>query len=218
MQCGHGLPPCGWWAWCPWCMGLGAWAALPAAAAGAGGCWCWACAPGGVAARASQARMSACPRGNSATASWAWRQLGAGVSRAGVGSAIWVSGLVGACGSAAFSAVWARPKGGVSSARQVAHRRSGGEMRGRAGAKRGDKSGARMAVSRQRTKALALRSKPGWLTAGPRQTHFGRRRSGDGRFDQQRRRGVVQGRCGMAQVRAGQPGGCGGNARRGEHG
>ena len=110
------------------------------------------------------------------------------------------------------------PKGDVSSARQVAHRRSGGEMRGKAGAKRGDKSGARMAVSRQRTKAMALRSQPGWRTAGPRQTHFGRRRSGDGRFDQQRRRGVVQGRWGMAQVRAGQPGHMRGNTRRGEHG
>ena len=138
--------PCGWWAWCPWCMGLCGWAALPAAAAGQ------EAAGAGRALRVESRRRlprRGCRRahGNSATASWAWRQLGAGVS--GVGGAV-PNGSAGwwAPAGRQRSAPFGPGQGGANtSARQVAHRRSGGEMRGRAGAKGGDKSGARMAVS-----------------------------------------------------------------------
>ena len=120
---------------------------------GQGG-WCWACAQGSGGAGFPGQDVGV-PAGNSATASWAWRQLGAvfqGWARAvRYGSAGWRSGGL-RVGS--IQRRLGQAKGGVSSARQVAHRRSGGEMRGRAGAKRINQ-GAHGGL-RQRTKALAL--------------------------------------------------------------
>src|SRR3989344_4771688 len=109
----------------------------------------------------------------------------------------WAGGAVGAATRAASAAgargwlgvgamPWASESSGASSTRQTVR---GGDEAGY-----GNEAGARMAISRQRSKKV-LRYRPGHPVSGVLrlgQTHFGRWRSGDGWFD---------GQCGRRTVK-----------------
>ena len=145
--------------------------------------------------------MSACPLGKAATASCASRHDrgdGGALGNGGCGTrAGWASGAVeaptwaaSAAGARGWLGVGARPwaseSSGASSTRQTVR---GGDEAGY-----GNEAGARMAISRQRTKKV-LRYRPGHPVSGVLrlgQTHFGRWRSGDGWFD---------GQCGRRTVK-----------------